>query len=202
MDTYKSYAERVIQPTPTILGLKLLNFTLGHSMLLKTAKSRFMLGGLKELDDRGIIGELIFGLLVCSTTYDSFIEEMNDGSFKEYLNKYVADLIEEIKSSSMFNLYSKINMFANYIKDGTSTPYYYTAEDAKNDVSICPVEIEQSIISTLMSECNYTRDECLNVPLTETLSAYLLYAHKQGTVNLQSKEEYELQLRLKGAKRE
>lgn len=197
MDTYKSYAERIIQPAPTIMGLRLLPFSLGHSMILKTAKSIFMLGGLEGLSDRQVIGELVFGLLVCSTSYDDLIAEMNNGAFKTYLAEYVTKLTKEIKDTDLFNLHAKINMFVNYIRDGTSTPYYYPASDSTSDVSICPIEIEQSIQSTLMSECKYTRNECLNLPLTETLSAFLLFAHKQGTVVLKSRDEYELEQRLR-----
>lgn len=197
MDSYKSYADRTIQATPTILGLRLLPFTLGHSMILKTAKSCFMVGGIDKLSNREVIGELVFGLLACSTTYDDFISEMNSGAFEGYLKEYVRRLESEVKGTKMFNLFDKINMFARYIKEGTSTPYYYPAKDSEHDVSICPVEIEQSILSALMSECNYSRNECLNLPLTETLSAFLLYAHKQGTVSLKSREEYELEEKLK-----
>lgn len=198
MDSFKSYTERVIIPQPTVLGLRLHPFTLGHSMLLKSANSVFIVGGIEQLTIKDLIGELVFALLVCSTDYDTFLKEANSKDFADYVAGYVEALNEEIEAADVFNLYDKLTMFRQYIKDGTSTPYYYQSADSSSDISTNPVEIEQSIISTLMADCNYTRSECLNLPLTETLSAFLLYAHKQGTINLKSKQEHELEQRLKG----
>ena len=220
MDSFKTYSERIISPTPAILGLKLIPYTLGHSMLLKSAKSVFVCGGMEKLDMRHLIGELVFAILVCSTTYDEFLVEMNNGEFVKYMNQYVSAINDEIlklkdkkpsKKRKRFtikkdvsldglnriNLLDKIAQFTQYIKDGTSPPMYYPASGDENNVSNNPVELEQSIISTLMSECNFTRSECFNLPLTETLAAYLLYAYRQGAVRLESKEVFELRQRLK-----
>lgn len=198
MDTYKSYTERIIQPTPIILGLKLLPFSLGMAILLKAADSKFLSGGLDKLTTKEIIVELVFGILVCSTTYDDFNEEINNGQFDKYVKKYVQELVGEINSSKEFNIFDKISQFANYLKAGTVAPLYEIKESDKNSVSSNPIEPEEAIISTLMTDCGYTRNECLQLPLTETLSAYLLHAFKQGAIDLVGKDVFALKKKMKG----
>lgn len=196
MSEYKSYTERILTPTPTILGLRLMPYTLGHSIILKSANSKFITGGLRDCENRELIAELVFALLVCSTSYDDFKQEVYQDRFSSYLTEYVNRLTAEIAGSKEFNLFEKINAFASYLRNGTSTPLYYVTEDS-NEIKNNPIEFEEAIVSTLMSECNFTRDECLNLPLVETLSAFLLYAHKQGTVELISKDVWELKERMK-----
>lgn len=200
MDAYKSYTDRILTPLPTILGLKLVPYTLGHSILLKSASSKFAVGGFKDCSDKELISELVFALLVCSTSYDDFKQEVYQDKFTRNMRRYVAQLLSEVKASKEFNLLAKINSFASYLRNGTSTPLYYVTENG-SDISSSAIEFEEAIISTLMAECNFTRDECLNLPLTETLSAYLLFAHKQGTVELISKEVYQIKERMKAAQK-
>jgi hypothetical protein len=196
MNDFKSYTDRITTPNPIILGLKLLPYTLGHSILLKSANSKFVNEGLKGCTDKEVIGELVFALLVCSTTYDEFKEEIATGKFNTNFQGYIKKLIKDVKNSKEFNLFTKIGAFASYLRSGTSTPLYYVTED-ESEIINNPIEFEEAIISTLMSECNYTRFDCLNLPLVETLSAFLIYAHKQGSIELISKEVYEIKERMK-----
>jgi hypothetical protein len=198
MEAYKSYTDRIIQPTPIILGLKLNEFTLGHAMLLKSAKSKFLCGGIKDLTIQELVVELVFALLVCSTTYDDFKEEIQSGEITENIKEYVQTLTKEIKDSESFCLFKKVSQFIQYLKGGTTAPQYQIKERDESTITDNPIEPEEAIISTLMTDCGYTRNECLELPLTETLSAYLLYAYKQGTISLLSKEFLELKERMKG----
>lgn len=198
-ESYKSFTERVIQPAPVILGLRLLPFTLGMSMLLKAANSKF-LTGISNITLKELIIELVFAILVCSTTYDEFNAEINNGDFERYVNKYITELTQEIKASNEFNIFFRVNQFCNYLKAGTTAPLYEVKESGSSDISINPIEAEEQILSTLMTDCGYTRNEVLNLPLTETLSAFLLYAYKQGTIEIVSKELFDLKQTLKGTK--
>lgn len=199
MDSYTTYTERVLQPAPEVLGLKLLPFTLGHSMLLKCAKSQFILGdieSLKALPVKSMIVELVFAVLVCSTTYEDFKKEIHEGTLQTELQQYVNDLTAGVEKAKSFCLLLEVSKFINYIKSGTTAPLYRVLNDNKNNVKTNPVEPEEAVISTLMTECGYSRNECLTLPLTETLSAYILYAYKQGTIELISKEVFELEQKL------
>lgn len=215
-DSYSTYTDRVLQPTPVIMGLKLLPFTLGHSMILKRAKSEFMVGSiesLQALNNNAMILELVFAIMVCSTTYDELQTEIHNGNFNNEVKKYfkfirkqlnlpkykwqmwlrriIKKLFPFLKDKKPFFLVAEVKTFLDYIKAGTSAPSY-EVNKTESDIQTNPIEPEEAIISTLMTDCGFSRSECLNLPLSETLSAYLLYAYKQGTIDLLSKEVVEL----------
>ena len=194
MKTYKSYIERVATLTPSVIGYRLLPFNLGHSIALKSAKSKFLNGAYNDfcdinsiykavVTDKTLVSEFVFAVLVCSTTYDDFREEVNNGSFVNTLEEVVERLKED-----KFDIVQEIHCFALYLQQGTDAPLYDVKKTDDNEVvADSPIDPEENILSTLMSDCGYTRNECLNLPMTETLSAYLLYAHKMGSIILRSK---------------
>ncbi len=149
---------------------------------------------IKKIPFTLLIIETVFAALVCSTTYNEFLNEVETNKFQSECNKYVKLLTKQVKKSSRFNLYDEIKKLADYITDGTQAPYFIPVN--KGDKSVgkqTPIEPEQAIVSTLMSnECGWSMDECYNSPLVETLSAYLLYVHEQGGIELKTKEQYEL----------
>jgi len=200
MNTYKDYTKQVLQLTTPVMGLRLYPFSLGHAMILKKEDSMFMRDKIDEtLTDRDLIAELVFAVLVCSTTYDEFMEETRSGELQKNLVEYVNKTVEEIEATELFSLQIEIQLFVQYIKNGTTPPYYYeVCNNSGADISVNPIAVEHSIKSILMTECNYTREECLNLPYNETLADFILYAHKQGTLNIISKEECELMEKLKG----
>jgi len=230
MEAYKPFTERVMQATPEILSLRMRPLTLGHIMILKAAGSKFLVGDIKECDALGLIQELIFAALVCSTTYDDFKDEIHNGKLvdnvKEFSEKLMVDLGEtkfkkflrnwfrkyapsyvyllKPKYPSYFNILDHIREFVDYVNNGTTAPLYVVKESSKEGSKDGnrnnPVEPEEAIISTLMSECGYNRNECLNLPLTEVLSAYLLHAHKQEAIVLISKDTSDLMEQMKGNK--
>lgn len=199
--SYKSYTERVATITPSVIGYRLNPFSLGHSLLLKACGSKFVTGeynGLCDINnivttlltDTNLVTEFVLAVLICSTTYDEFKEECSSGKIHETI-KATKDTINGLY------LLNEIHTFTHYIKQGTNAPLYEVKEN-KDEVKTNPVEPEEAILSTLMTECGYTRNECLNLAMTETLSAYLLYAHKVGGIELISKEVAELTAKLKG----
>jgi hypothetical protein len=204
--TFKSFTDRVATITPTVLCYRLLPFSLGHSLNLKAVKSKFITGEYnsfcdinhiaeKLITDKDLIAEFVVALLVCSNTYDDFKEEIGNGLIVNTIKELVKDI-----ENNKYNLLFSIHTFANYLKDGTNAPLYELTGDSQNNITSTPVDTEEAIVSTLMENTNYTRNECWNLPLTETLSAYLLYAHKVGSVELISKEICDLKASMKGNK--
>ena len=193
---YTTYIDRVIQPPPVVLGLRLKPLSLGHVILLKSAKSRFITGELKDITYQQLIGELVFALMVCSVSFDEFNDEVNAGRFEDSLTEYVTRISDEVKEAKDFNLHLEVNRFVKYIKDGTDSPLHF--ESNAGGTSDYPIDVEQSIIHTLMSKCNWILDDCYNRPLTETISAYLLYAHEQGAVRLISRNVADIMKQLEG----
>jgi len=203
MTQYKTYTDRVLTLTPTVLAYRLKQFCLGHSMLLRAANSKFIDGtynGFLDVNniykafivDKELLPEFVFAVLVCSTTYKDFQEEIANGDFVTILQDTIKDLDTK-------TIVEQIHTFAHYLKNGTNAPEYMICDNKKDDsVKGNVVSFEENILSTLMSDCGYTRDECINLPLTETLSAYLLYAHRMGSIELTSKEVFDMMNKAKG----
>jgi hypothetical protein len=201
MEEFTTYTDRVLHSTPTIMGLKLLTLTLGHVMLLKSMRSRFISGGIAGLAIQDLITEFVLALFVCSTTYDDFLKEVETDKLSVNLNKYVKSLVSEVKTSNDFCLFLKVRQFVNYIQAGTSGPLYEVKNNnGGNDITDNPLESEEIIKNTLMTECGYTRNECLNLPLTEVLSDYLVWQYKQENIDLISKDVYDIIQSMKGKK--
>jgi hypothetical protein len=211
MEAYKNYSDQVMQMTPVILNLKLRPFSLGHATILKQAKSIFVVGSdknlkytsQKELTDNFafLFYELVFACLVCSTTYDEVMEEFQNGAFATYLHGYAQGLMESLKKAKKWNLFTELQQFRHYVKAGTTPPYCIPTRQS-DDVVNNPIAIEHTIKNVLMSECNYTREDVLNLPYNETLADFILFAYKQDKCEIVSKEEYELMERLKKEKHE
>ena len=203
MATFIPYSQRNAILTPICLGYQLLPFSLGHSLALKSAGSKFTNGEYNTLcnvtnimyrilADKTLIPEFVYAVMVCSTTYDDLKAECSTGEFQ----KEVSKVVKRIEDNN-YDLMSEIHRFAHYLKNGTDAPIFKPMEESNGSIITNPVEAEEAIISTLMSECGYTRNECYTLPLTETMSAYLLYAHKMGSIELVSKEVFDLKQSLK-----
>ena len=198
MESYHSFTDCMLRITPSVLGYKLKPFTLGHSIILKGVKSKFLTGeykGLADINhvialivtDDSVINELALAVLICSTSHDEFMDEVNTDKFKDELKELAVSVRD-----NKIDLAKEVHLFAHYLKRGTIAPQYQVKNKNEGDIENNVLEFEQAVISTLMTECGYTRNECLNLPLSETLSAYLLYAHKMGSIEILGKDVYEL----------
>jgi hypothetical protein len=206
-ESYKSFTDLILAPTPTVLGLKMLPYTLGHAILLKKAKSIFVMGGVEGCSNNQILTELVFACLVCSVPYEQFNQEVESGEIEKLIVEYVGCVYRGMCESKTIktpddllnSIVQEVVLFADYLKQGTSTPQFdvILKEGQSESVGTNAIEFEQSILAALMSECNHTRDECLNLPLNETLSAYLLLGHNRGVIELISKEIYTLKEKMK-----
>jgi hypothetical protein len=200
MSNFTTYAERLTVLQPIVCGYKLNPLTIGHLILLKSANSKFVgsdYTGFTSIDDvykaliidKTLIGEFAYALLVCSTTFDEFKDECNSFQFNEAFDECKLTLL-----SLGIDIAKEIHKFAHYLKAGTKMPLYYVKEDKNSETvsssTSSPITNEENIISTLMSECNYTRSECMNLPYTEIFSAFILYAHKRGVVEIMSENLY------------
>jgi hypothetical protein len=201
MEAYIPYIERVLQPTPVVMGLRMRPLTLGHMMLLKSLGSRFATGDIRQCTFVDLIQELALAVMICSDSYDSVQEEIHAGTFQQTARKHFDQYLKQLEKAvdNHFNLMAEIRLFSAYLKKGTTGPAYNVKlSEGDANVSVNPVEVEETMMSTVMSDCGYTRNECLNLPLTEILSAYLLHAHKNDAIELTSKEEIEMFNELKG----
>ena len=226
--TYKTYTERVSTITPTVLGYRLLPYSLGMSINLKAANSKFINGqynGFLDInniyralycDYMTVMGEFIFAILVCSTTYDEFKEECGSGNifkardelFENVSSKYKTQLFNsgsvdntETKKDNRINVLYEIHKFAHYIHNATTDlPAYNIKETSKSEIESCPFEFEESVIDTLICNTTMTLNECLNRSITETVPVYLMQAHKNQHIEIVGKDLIEQMKAMKGIK--
>jgi hypothetical protein len=193
--TYTSFSKRVLTVPPAIYGYQLKPLTLGHVLILRESNNGFINGEYnafldpkqivhKMCDDLGVIPDFANAILICSVTHDEFLKEHASG-------EYYSELIE-LKKTFDANpqiLIPQIQQMARYFHNGTQGPAGQPKAKSGEDGNLADGVIgqEQAMLFTLMKECGYTRDECLNtVPFTETLSSYLLYCHQMDAFELLS----------------
>ena len=205
MIAYKSFSERVSTITPTVLGYRLLPYSLGMAINLKEANSKFINGqynGFLDINnifnalitDESLAGEFVFAVLCCSNTYDEFKDECGSGNIMDT----VKQLITEIKYMNI-NLLFEIHSFAHYLNNGTNGIPEYNVKEVKEH-SDNPFDYEETVISSLIENTSYTRNECYNLSVNETLSAYLVLAHKNGVIEITSQDTIEMMNQMKGNK--
>jgi hypothetical protein len=217
MKAYKPFTSLVSTITPTVLGYRLLPFSLGMSINLKEGKSKFITGeynGLCDINkvflalkhDKTLIAEFIFAVLTCSNTYDEVKEEYANGEMVKEYQKLMKRLLKKPRKGNTKNqnklwkpnLLYEIHRFCHYIKDGTDTLAYAIKNKKETEIQSNPFEFEESVISTLLETTNYTRDECYNLPMTETQNAYLIRQHKNDVIVIIDKKTSELMELMKG----
>ena len=209
-DIYQSFTDVILTPTPTILGLKLHPYSLGMQIHLRNANSCFVGNNFFKLKDSQILCELILALFICSTDYDSFRVEYEQGQIPQLIADYVPSVRQAIQkqkeSKDILNnddlakaIAGKVDLFIQYINKGTTTQQFVTLKKDKDGFEKPnPIDFEQIMLDALMTECKYTRQEALNLPMTETLSAFLLLGHKRECIEIESKEKWLLKRKKKG----
>lgn len=181
------------------MGLKLLPLSLGHVMILKSVGSMFFCEDVKPTCDKDLIVELITSVLICSVTFDEFWKEYYDGQFQIHAKEYIEQYSKLVSNSGKldFCLTIEVQKFLTYIKNGTSGPKYTVVNSNPDDISSNPIEAEEMIKDTLLTETNLTRDEIHNLPLTEIISSFITFCYKKELVKIDSKEMCELRERIK-----
>lgn len=205
-ETYKSFTDVILNQTPTILGLKLQPYSLGHQIHLKNAKSCFVGDNFFKLKDSQILCELILALLICSTDYDSFRVEYEQGKLPQMIADYIPSVNKAIRNNKELitkeklaeAIANEVDIFVQYINKGTTTQNFVAPKKDDDNFKPNPIDFEQTMLDTLIVECKYSRSEALNLPMTETLSAFLLLGYKREYINIQSKEVWLLKRKMKG----
>lgn len=216
---FTTYTERLLVPTPALLGYHLKPFSLGHSMALREIDSKFISGEYNQLDEKKniiyllalehlcvqndktkqaryqLIIEFVSAMIICTTTYDDYKNDVELGKIPELIKEFM-DLTLAL---DVQDLVDTIHRFCLYIQKGTAAPKFnpIATDDSFKGAVVMP---EQSIKEDLMSKCGYTRSEALDLPFTETYSSYLYHRHSRCDIELTSQTEYEIIQAAKGKK--
>lgn len=74
--------EKLTPEPTTLLGLKLLPFSLGHLLLLHRVESAFVMGGRPEYED------LALAVFICSRTYEDALSGFSDPTLPEQMEQW------------------------------------------------------------------------------------------------------------------
>lgn len=162
-------------PEPfVILGLRLKPFSLGHYILMNRFEVAFVAAGEATAD----IPDLVLGVLICSKTYDDFLAFID----REDCQKQVEEWGEKI---GMFEFVDKVKIFSEYIAHHSEIPkFVYETETTESGG-----QWAQAVLLSLTGQLGYSREEALNIPLSEALTNYFKHAENQGLIRLMTADE-------------
>lgn len=186
MTVLDMYTRACVPDTPTILGVKLRPFSLGHYFLF----NRYDCGYVKSKEEDGGIIDLFLGVAICSRTYEDFLEFANDEkSFNEYMKVWGEEITRRIKEDKEFNFVHKMMDFQDYMRNAIVIPkFFYNKNDGKESGAHWSV----SLLNALVSECGYTQSEALNAPLSKALFDYYKHLENNGVISLMGDDELQL----------
>jgi hypothetical protein len=184
-----SYVKSLIPEPYIILGIELKPLCLGHIFLMK----RFECGFASEDPNyTGGIDDLLLGLSICSRTYEEFIEFIRDiDKFQEWSREWGLAIKKQIKKEKPFDLFSRFQLFKDYLKAGIIIPKYWENENSDDDRET-GTHWTQTVLHVLMSDIGYSQSEALNIPVSRALHEYFRYLEKNGAVTLMTDDDLEI----------
>jgi hypothetical protein len=172
-----SYDRAAIPEPFQILGLRLKPFCLGHFLLLR----RFECGFVSEASAVATREDLLLGILVCSMSYEEFLDFLQEDNFLEQLRDWG-------KKAGLFDLKEKALLFQRYLTEGTEKPGVWFEEDGEESAA----HWSQAVFNTLAGQLNASRSEALNMPLTQAFMDFYKHAEGLGVISFMTEEEMEL----------
>jgi len=161
---------RAALPEPfTICKVTLRPFSLGHAILFKRCGLPFL-----DNSDEPTKSDFINALILCACRYEEAVEVFQDPNFYKTLKRW-------IKRVGTINLEEKVNLFYDYLKYHLdNVPLFARPEHG------APVEapFEQVIKVTLMSKCNRTESEALNMPYSLAVWDFLTFKAIDNQIQL------------------
>jgi hypothetical protein len=165
-----AYFRAAIPEPYRILGRHLHPFSLGHYIILK----RFGCAFVADEAATATREDLIFGVFVCSLTYEEFHEWLNRKDLFKKVKKWG-------KKVGVFDLPSKAALFQEYIKAGQEHPKFWLEQE---DDKPSGAHWVQSVITALTGSLGYSRSEALNAPLCQSLFDFYKHAENLGVVTI------------------
>jgi len=177
------YQAAIPEPV-TLLGVRLMPFSLGHVLLLNRFDNAFGTGETPTLAD------LIQGIVICSQTYADAIADLDNPALPEHVAKWQKRLIRKPlfgKSQPSFSPHEAANRFAQYVRDGSSFPLF-SVDPSKTGQTIS-VPLVQSVKIGLQSKLHLTDDQVLNRPWGLCLWDYFTLQAIEGNCKIADAED-------------
>jgi hypothetical protein len=172
-----NYLQASIQEPVNVLGLNLNPFSLGHLFLMRRYECPFASDDPNEMAG---CGDLMLACVICSRTYEEFLEFIHDIDFKwlnewdkkvsKWFRKKQLDALEEFQK---FNNYRQTALYIPYVSPTSSDPG--TPSGA---------HWSMTIYQFMTKELGYTTSEALNMPLAQAIVEYYKALETMGCVTL------------------
>ncbi len=187
-----------------VLGVKLLPFSFGHYIKLHRLGCAFV----AETEQPATIGDLLLGIVVCSMRsnpdpeQDPFWQWLHrdkpEGLFaklrwiirRHKMTPAEYEILTWGRRVGVFDLNTKAQMFAGYIKEHSAVPAY-VEEPMDTPPRESGAHWAQSVIAALVAKCGYTQLEAYNVPMPKAMQDFFKHAESEGSIRLLPQEVVE-----------
>ncbi len=178
---FTSYTESWIPKPYTIFGLNMMEYSLGHYILM----SRF------GCFDTGGIIEFLLSIAICSSTYQEFINFIRDPEEMERWFKNFFNQIEEALKDPSFTIALRKNLFDKYMNESIQIPAFFQEKEEDIEKQTGAHWTQNVIKALTMESSRYSEKELLDLPLSKVLADYFKVAEDKGYLTLMRDDELE-----------
>ena len=199
------YFEQVFPAAPVVCGRQLKPLSLGSYRLMAHFKVAFV----SETEREATPGDLLVGVLICSTTVEEFQALAAQPDFQKQIQKWgqkvgffeprcyswplvggkLRQWLEPSFADSDFKYLSEqIAIFQKYVVDSSRAPEFW---DESPDSKVSAAHWSHSVEVTLRGALNWSEKEIETAPLGKALWDYFKHFENLGLVRLMTKEEAE-----------
>lgn len=189
-----AYFQAAIPEPFRILGVALKPLSLGRYRLLK----RFGCGFVADSEQDASAGDLLLGLVICSSSVEEFLELATSHRLRKEVRRWARKVSpwpalgflpwvgKWWRKSRSFDVIEKMLLFKRYIAEGSATPKYWDETEGGHQSG---AHWSQSVEVVLRGELGWTSEEINEAPLTKALDDYFKWAENQGHVRLMTSDE-------------
>lgn len=196
-----------------ILGLKLRPFCLGHYFLMEKYKCAFI----GEVGGEVGFSDLLIALLICSRTYEEFLEfeTLEDNSWldrtsvwkwlckrfsfltyrplslKQWCKKWGQQIGKAAKRREI-NLIKEFKAFPLYMNEGIEEPAHDIEQDGDGNRAESGTHWTQNLLYVLTKELGYSQSEALNLPISRALADKYKWLEAEGVITINTEADKEL----------
>lgn len=187
---------RAALPEPhTILGLRLLPFSLGHRIILGRIESAFLDGSPIGYED------LAMAVFICSRTYEEGSASLSDPDLPRAMGTWARRLTgrahwwnrllisAKLKRPTLIELDAKAEAFRSYLDLALEEPAYSFEDDADGSTIDCPWP--QLLKVRLMRDMGFSEIEVLNRPYALCRWDWLTLSALKGDLEFCEQENVE-----------
>lgn len=170
------FLESIVPKQITLLGQKLLPYSLGHNILLNFFQNAFLTAGKIGLED------LLEGIFICCQTWEENQASMGGGKVPELMKNWGEQI-------GCFDFKEKAQIFNEYLFLGNGLPEVLPPEGEEARAMGSPFDLRLLIF--LIKELRLTHGAALNFPYGLARHLFFGYHEAEGRARVANPEELE-----------